>query len=109
MSRVREYQDAAGRSPYAAWFERLGPVAAAKVATAITRLELGNTANVKSVGAGVHELKVAHGPGYRVYFGNDAKTLVILLCGGTKKRQKDDIKKAKERWDDYKKRKRKEG
>jgi putative addiction module killer protein len=54
---------------------------------------------------GVHELRIDYGPGYRIYFGNDGKVLVILLCGGTKRRQEKDIKKAKEYWQDYKARK----
>lgn len=52
------------------------------------------------------ECKIDFGPGYRIYFGMDGQTLVILLCGGTKKRQQDDIEAAKALWADYKKRKR---
>ena len=66
---VREYLDPAGRSPYARWFHSLNAPAAAKVATALYRLELGNFSNVRSVGAGVYECKIDFGPGYRVYFG----------------------------------------
>ena len=79
--------------------------AAAKVTTALARLEGGNTSNVKSLGSGVHEYKIDFGPGYRVYFAYDGKTLVILLAGGTKKRQQTDIDAAKDRWQDYKQRK----
>jgi putative addiction module killer protein len=50
-------------------------------------------------------LRIDYGPGYRIYFGNDGKVLVILLCGGTKRHQEKDIKKAKEYWQDYKARK----
>jgi putative addiction module killer protein len=50
-------------------------------------------------------LRIDYGPGYRIYFGNDGKVLIILLCGGTKRRQEKDIKKAKEYWQDYKARK----
>jgi putative addiction module killer protein len=67
-------------------------------------LELGNFSNVKGVGAGVFEYRIDFGPGYRVYFGKDGDTLVILLSGGTKKRQDRDIATA-HRWKDYKKRK----
>jgi len=63
---------------------------------------LGNTSNVKTVGAGVFELKVNFGPGYRVYFGRDGNEIVILLGGGTKKRQSRDIQAAQERWRNYK-------
>lgn len=72
---------------------------------ALTRLELGNTSNVKGVGRGVFELKVDFGPGYRIYFGKDGSEIVILLGGGTKKRQDRDIDTARVRWQDYKRRK----
>jgi len=82
--------------------------AASKVVTALTRLEKGNTSNVKSVGEGVSELKIDFGPGYRVYFGWHGPQLVILLGGGTKKRQNQDIGRAREYWRDYRMRKAKE-
>jgi putative addiction module killer protein len=78
---------------------------AAKVTVAIVRLEQGNLSNTKGVGAGVKEYVIDWGPGYRVYFGQDGDALVILLAGGTKKRQHRDIEAAKARWRDYKRRK----
>lgn len=75
---------------------------------AVTRLEQGNFSNVKGVGSGVLEYRIDFGPGYRVYFGRDGDCLVILLGGGSKKRQHADISLAAVRWQDYKKRK-KEG
>jgi putative addiction module killer protein len=105
MMDVREYNDRDGRSPYADWFDRLNAQAAAKVTTVLTRLALGNTSNVKGVGSGVFECKIDFGPGYRVYFGKDGERLVILLGGGTKKRQQRDIETAHARWQDYKGRK----
>ena len=66
---------------------------------------LENFSNCKSVGAGVHECRVNFGPGYRVYFGKDGERIVILLGGGTKQRQQNDIQIALERWADYKQRK----
>jgi putative addiction module killer protein len=105
MMDVREYNDRDGRSPYADWFDRLNAQAAAKVTTALTRLAQGNTSNVKGVGSGVFECKIDFGPGYRVYFGKDGERLVILLGGGTKKRQQRDIETAHARWQDYKRRK----
>jgi putative addiction module killer protein len=84
---------------------RLNAQAAAKVATALTRLAGGNFSNVKSVGSGLSEYKIDFGPGYRVYFGNDGERLVILLGGGTKKRQQYDINTALMCWLDYKRRK----
>jgi len=100
-----EFEDERGRSPFGAWFEALDAAAAAKINTALTRLEIGNTSNVRGVGAGVFELKVDFGPGYRVYFGKDGSEIVILLGGGTKKRQDRDINTARARWQDYKGRK----
>jgi len=102
---VREYLDTKGRSPYSAWFDNLNAEAAAKIATAVTRISLGNFSNVEGVGHGVFEYKLDFGPGYRVYFGKDGETLVILLGGGTKKRQQRDIEAALANWQDYKRRK----
>lgn len=105
MVDVREYLDPSGRSPYAEWFDSLNAQAAAKVTTAVTRISQGNFSNVKGVGAGVYEYALDFGPGYRIYFGKDGERLVILLGGGTKKRQQKDINDAIVRWQDYKKRK----
>ena len=101
---VREYLDERGKSPFRAWFDRLNAEAAAKVATGLIRIEQGNLSNAKGLGAGVFENRIDFGPGYRVYFGKDGPALVILLGGGTKKRQQKDIAAAKIRWRDYKQR-----
>ena len=103
---VEEYLDDAGESPFGAWFDDLEATAAARITIALTRLAQGNLANAKGVGAGVQEYRIDTGPGYRVYFGRDGETLVILLAGGTKRRQQRDITAAQARWTDYKKRKR---
>jgi putative addiction module killer protein len=105
MVGVREYLDRGGRSPYAKWFDSLNAQAAAKVAIAITRMGQGNFSSLRSVGSGVHECRIDFGPGYRVYFGKDGELVVILLGGGTKKRQQNDINNAIARWQDYKNRK----
>jgi putative addiction module killer protein len=105
MIDVREYLDARGRSPYAAWFDSLNAQVAAKVATALTRISLGNFSNVEGVGSGVFEYKLDFGPGYRIYFGKDGQALVILLGGGSKKRQQRDINTALANWQEYKRRK----
>jgi putative addiction module killer protein len=65
----------------------------------------GNLSNAKSVGEGVHEYRIDFGPGYRVYFARDGHVLVVLLIGGTKKRQQRDIDAARVYWQDYKRRK----
>ena len=109
MMHLVEYLDDRGRSPFGSWFNKVNAQAAAKVTTALVRLEGGNTSNVKSVGHGVYEIRIDFGPGYRVYFGYDGHKLVILLAGGTKKRQDNDIRSAKRRWADYIDRKKKEG
>lgn len=105
MLEIREYIDAAGRSPFSKWLRALNVQAAAKVATGIERLADGNLSNVKPVGSGVLEYRLDFGPGYRIYFGRDGELLVILLAGGTKKRQQEDIRQAKASWTDYRKRK----
>ena len=79
--------------------------AAAKVATALERMADGNLSSVKPVGRGVLEYRIDFGPGYRIYFGRDGDRLVVLLAGGTKKRQQEDIRQAIANWDDYRKRK----
>jgi len=105
MIDVREYLDTEDRSPYAAWFDSLNAQAAAKIATALTRISRGNFSNVEGIGSGVFEYKLDFGPGYRIYFGKDGQTLVVLLGGGTKKRQQRDINAAVANWQDYKRRK----
>jgi len=69
-------------------------------------MKLGNFGDVKPVGGGVSERRIDHGPGYRIYFGRDGAKLVILLGGGTKKRQQQDIQSAHQAWTGYKRRKR---
>ncbi len=72
-------------------------------------MEQGNLSNVKTVGAGVLEYWIDRGPGYRIYFGKDDNELVILLAGGTKRRQQNDIEQAQLRWAEYKQRKKERG
>ena len=107
MIEVREYTDPHGCSPFQQWFEDLDARAAAKVTVALARLEQGNVSNVKGVG-GVLELRIDYGLGYRVYFGKDGAYLVILLGGGTQKRQNRDIRTAQDLWTTYKARKQQE-
>ncbi len=70
--------------------------AQAKIASRIERLGLGNPGDAKPVGEGISEMRVPHGPGYRVYFKQTGKTVILLLCGGDKSTQEKDIKRAKE-------------
>ena len=106
MPETRYYVAPDRQQPFATWFADLEAVARAKVTRAIVRLEQGNFSNVKSVGDGVFEYRIDFGPGYRVYFGQDGQTLVILLTGGTKKRQQRDIDAAHGYRRDYKQSKR---
>jgi putative addiction module killer protein len=69
---------------------------------AFDSLSAGLFGGWESVGGGVCELRVDHGPGYRVYYGQDGNTLILLLCGGTKRTQAKDIEKAHAYWKDYK-------
>ena len=105
---IREYIDRKGFSPFAKWFNRLNAPAAAKIVTAIVRMQQGTLSNTKGVGEGVFEYRVDFGPGYRVYFGKDGDALIILLGGGTKKLQQKDIQDARAIWKEYKRRKRQE-
>lgn len=105
MLDIREYLDEGGDSPFAGWFSALDAIAASKLTIVLTRIEQGNLSNVKGVGRGVLEYRLDFGPGYRVYLGRDGDVLVILLAGGTKRRQQRDIEAAQARWADYKRRK----
>lgn len=100
--KVVEYLEPDGSSPFAKWFARLDLMAAAKVSTALYRMEQGNLSNVKPVGQGVAEYRIDAGPGYRIYMGQQGNVLIILLGGGTKRGQSTDIRLAQQRWRDYK-------
>lgn len=104
MIAVEEYLREDNTSPYQSWFAKLDPHAAAKVTTAILRLELGNTSSIKWF-SGLGELKIDWGPGYRVYLLKDGETLIVLFGGGTKSTQPKDIIKARVLIEEYKLRK----
>ncbi len=100
-----EYLDRLGRSPFSRWLDGIGPEAAARITAVLYRFAEGNFSNVKGVGSGVFERVIDYGPGYRVYFAKDGETIVILLGGSTKNRQQAAIDVARERWSEYRKRK----
>jgi putative addiction module killer protein len=102
--KVQEYLKEDGSSPYQEWFNSLDVQAAAKVTVAKSRLELGNTSNVKWFD-GIGEYKIDWGPGYRIYLAQDGKQLIVLFGGGTKKNQQSDINRARELYQEYKRRK----
>ena len=99
---IVEYTKDDGTSPFGRWVNRLNASAALKVRRALAQIEAGNLANTKSVGAGVRERIVDYGPGYRIYFGRSGNDWVVLLGGGTKKRQQRDIDAAKTLWAHFK-------
>ena len=109
MIEIGEFVDAQGGSPFGRWVSRLDRHAAARVATALYRMEMGNLSNAKGVGGGVLEYRIDFGPGYRIYFGQDGDALIILLGGGTKVRQQRDIAAAVALWREYRRSKRQEG
>ena len=93
-----------GRSPFVDWFDALDRRAAAKVTVAVERIRLGNLSRLKGIGGGVQEFRIDWGPGYRLYLGRNGEKLVILLTGGTKRRQSTDIERAQAFWADDKRR-----
>jgi putative addiction module killer protein len=107
LYRILEYLDVSNCNPFRDWFDSVDAQATAKINTALTRVANGNASNVKGVGSGVLEVRVNFGPGYRIYFGRDGNEVVILLGGGTKRLQQQDIEAALVRWTDYKRRKKK--
>jgi len=105
MIEVFRYQTGDGKEPLTEWLQSLrDKQAQAKVRVRLKRLEAEIFGDCESVGDGVLELREHLGAGYRVYFGRQGQTIVILLCGGTKKTQSADIKTAKEYWVDWKRR-----
>jgi putative addiction module killer protein len=82
---------------YARWFSKLRDrQAKARIDTLIRRLSLGNSGDVKAVGEGISELRIDYGPGYRVYFIQRGSAVIVLLAGGDKRTQQQDIKQALE-------------
>ncbi len=99
-----EYARADGAIPYRSWLKRLDPLARAKATAAVSKLQHGNTSNLKRLGS-ISELRIDWGPGYRIYLAIEQDKLLILLGGGTKLRQSEDIMRAKELYLEYKSRK----
>jgi putative addiction module killer protein len=80
---------------FSAWLHRLrDPNAVARIVARIRRMEQGNPGDTKSVGKGILEMRIAYGPGYRIYYSHRGARIVILLCGGDKRTQQQDIKRA---------------
>ena len=103
LKTIVEYIDSKGRNPFRSWLLSIKDKRTRAIIDArLTRVRLGNLGHTRSVGQGVMELKIDFGPGYRVYFGEDGDTIIVLLMGGSKKTQSTDINVAKESWIDYK-------
>jgi putative addiction module killer protein len=101
---IEYYLTATNKKPFKEWLDSLDIGARAKIRVRLDRVRLGNLGKNRSVGEGVYELKVDYGPGYRVYYALNGKTVVLLLLGGDKSTQKKDISQAKAYWQDYKER-----
>ena len=103
MLEVREYQTAEGKAPLTEWLRGLrdGPTSD-RIVARLDRLKAGLFGDWKSVGGGICELRIDHGPGYRVYYAQEGKRLILLFCGGDKSTQAKDIETAHAYWKDYK-------
>lgn len=99
---IEIYQDKLAKQPFIEWLESLKDFKAiAKIQTRIARLRLGNYGDYKSLGQGLYELRIDEGSGYRVYFAQKSKLVIILLMAGSKKTQVKDIKEARIYLQDY--------
>jgi len=103
---ILHYRTVEGRIPYREWVESIADTALrAAIQARVRRLAFGAFSDWKTVGGGVCELRIHFGSGHRLYFGRDGQSVVILLCGGDKRSQSADIKRAQNYWKDYEKRK----
>jgi putative addiction module killer protein len=98
---VREYLTADGKNPFRRWLDGLDLKTRARIQARVLRFSTGNLGDHKGVGRGVWEARVMFGPGYRIYFGRDGRTLIVLLVGGDKASQAHDISAAQAHWKDY--------
>ncbi len=102
---VRLYARLDGVEPYSRWIDGLRDSSTRdRIEERIARVRAGNFGDFRSVGAGVHELRIPVGAGIRVYFGRHDGSIVILLCGGDKRSQVRDIRRAQLYWQDYRSR-----
>ncbi len=99
---IRRYVTESGRDVFGEWLSDLKDARTqAKIVARIDRLSIGNFGDGKPLGGGLFELRIDWGPGYRVYYAMIGRTCVLLLCGGAKKRQTSDIRRAREYSKDY--------
>jgi putative addiction module killer protein len=103
---IRHYLAASGNDPYQQWLDDLKDLKGRVVVQRrIDRLKAGNFGDHKFCQEGVWELKIDFGPGYRVFYAQEVKTVILLLCGGSKRTQPADVKEAVIYWRDYQRRK----
>jgi putative addiction module killer protein len=99
---VFHYLTVDGTDVFECWLDDLAdPTAVARIVARVDRVRAGNFGDCKPVGEGVRELRIDHGPGYRVYYALAGKQVVLILCGGDKRRQAADIRRAIAFWNDY--------
>ncbi len=102
---LRNYLTADEKNPFDDWLNSLcDRKAKSKIRARLDRVEDGNLGDYKSVGEGVFELRIDYASGYRIYFAQVGKIIILLLCGGDKSTQEQDINKAKKYWQDYRSR-----
>jgi putative addiction module killer protein len=97
------YADRDGKEPFQIWLDALRDTKGRRrILNRLLRVQQGNYGDVEPVGDGISELRLFFGPGYRVYFGEDAGNIVVILCGGDKDSQTKDIENARIYWQEYK-------
>lgn len=89
------------KKPFVEWLESLDKEYRYRVKERLDRVALGNFGDWKSLDEGINELRLNFGSGYRIYFGQEKNSIILLLCGGNKASQKKDIKKARQYWKDF--------
>ncbi|SBT10164.1 Addiction module killer protein [Candidatus Accumulibacter aalborgensis] len=105
MFDLLDYQTADGRDPFKEWLANLADrQARARVAVRVQRMAAGNFGDHKPLSDGVWELRIDHGPGYRVYYAQAGQRVLLLLIGGDKRRQQADIETAVRYWQDWQRR-----
>lgn len=102
---IRNYVTPAGKEPFEEWLQSIVDTKTrAIIRTRLNRVRMGNLGDAKSLGDSIYELRIHYGPGYRVYFGEWDGTIIVLLCGGSKRGQNSDIRRAKGYWQELRSR-----
>jgi len=105
IKEIRTYRTKTGKDPFTNWISNLKDIIGrAQITNRINRAARGNYGDCEPVGDGIFELRIHYGPGYRIYFTEQAGTILLLILGGSKRTQKQDIKKAKEFWNEFRER-----